>query len=100
MTMAGYFSSWTPPTNLVDCEELPPTERKSALAEDTRTGFTTPATAPNLAWVSAMISVLVAAPILLCLGFLLRRYRARERRSELLMLKRHAANYAEQDERL
>jgi hypothetical protein len=47
-----------------------------------------------------MISVLVAAPILLCLGFFLRRYRVRERRSELLILKRHAATYAEQDDRL
>ena len=47
-----------------------------------------------------MISVLVAAAILLCLGFLLRRYRVRERRSDLLILKRHAASYAEQKNHL
>jgi hypothetical protein len=46
------------------------------------------------------IRVVVVVFALLFLGILLRRYKVRERRRELFVLKRHAASYAEQDKHL
>jgi hypothetical protein len=49
---------------------------------------------------SAMIPVLAGAVAVLYLIFLARRYRIRERRKDRLMMKRHAASYSDQAERL
>jgi hypothetical protein len=42
-----------------------------------------------------MIFVFIAVSALLCLGVLFRRYQTRERRKELLWMRRHASDYQE-----
>jgi hypothetical protein len=47
-----------------------------------------------------MIPALVIAFVLLVVVFLLHRFQVQEERKDLLLLKRHATDYAEQDQRL